>query len=138
MINSIESAIIRKNNHHFYSQIPPPITLNRSINDTTCTTVTNIPYHHINRKHSHEKPSKKYHIIPTSCLHQPLSLKKTSSNLCNIFHSLSFDNIPSQNADDDPIISDEYQIDLNTNNEQSHTYLDDIQVLSLYNHFNNE
>ncbi|CAF1383855.1 unnamed protein product [Adineta steineri] len=76
-----------ENSYHFYSQIPSPITLNRSMNETTCTTVTNIP---------------------------------------------------SKNFDDDPIISDEYQIDLNTNNEQSHTYLDDIQVLSLCNHFNNE
>ncbi|CAF1549752.1 unnamed protein product [Adineta steineri] len=156
MINSTQPPIIRKNNHHFHSQIPSPMTLNRSINETTCTTVTNIPCHLIKHKQSHEKSSKiEYHTIPTSFLHQPSGLKKTSSNLCNIFHSLSFDNIPSTNTDDDdPIISDEYQINLTTNNEQFqelkkqfHTYLNDIQfnilsrvieLLSLCNHLNDE
>ncbi|UJR36488.1 hypothetical protein I4U23_029211 [Adineta vaga] len=135
--------------------------MNRSLNETTRTTITSIPCNTIKQNQSYQKPkqhpsSKKHqHTLPTSVLPESLHFQKVPPNLFNIFHNLSFPDIPSNNHQDHvPTLSDDYQINSNMNNEQFqllktqfHAYLNEIEsnslshvihLLSLYNHLNNE
>jgi hypothetical protein len=68
--NNHQSNKLSQTNSHSKSpqQIAPPITFNRSINETTCTTVTNIPCDHIRQKHiHHKKKSETKNASPCQC-----------------------------------------------------------------------